>query len=773
MLNQIIAIMRRIILLLLILSVPLIINGQTISGEIVDDSKAPIELAVVVVQTLDSIYVNSAYSDSLGEFVINADVTSFILTVQHLQYEPYQGTFSQQEVGRIELQEKEQQLSEVTVTGERPVVKVVDGRMTYNMPELLQNRMATNAYEAILELPGVSEQNNSITLAGANSVSIVVNGMATTMSSEQLIMVLKSMPKEILKFAEVTYSAPPQFHVRGAAINLVLDTGDPSEEPSLQGQINGQYNQQHYANYQGGLALIYNIPKSSTDFVYSFGYNRPYSGEFLTSNHLLEGTMHNIKQDNRENSRTPNHNIRLGNEWRMNEKNKINLTYTTQIQPWVDSYRTSDGTYSNSENSKKTDNPIQMHNIDFGYVAGFGLSAGVNYTYYKNHTTQNYKEKMVGKEDAFTANAKQNIDRVLFYADQNHQLGRGWGLTYGAKFSFASDKSSQIYHSQKGNDLSESNTDSKLNEYVYDLYGGFSKNFSEKLSLSASLTGEYYKHKESDYWSMFPNMEMTYVANPSNILQLSLSSDKAYPSYWEMQDAISYLNGYTEIHGNSNLKPVKYYSLHLNYIVKNKYIFTLFGNYLDDNFNQLPYQSQERLALIFQTLNFDYAAKLGFNVIIPFQIGGFIDSRFMLNGYYDKVKSSHFHDMSFKKDEFALYTSLDNTFNISSKPNIKAELSGAFTTPNIQGPMNISKMYKVDIGLKWTSNNERSELSIRVNDIFNSWQPKLIELREKSQDVSMRLINDTRSVSLSFSYKFGGYKESRRKEVDTSRFGSQ
>ena len=138
------------------------------------------------------------------------------------------------------------------------------------------------------------------------------------------------------------------------------------------------------------------------------------------------------------------------------------------------------------------------------------------------------------------------------------------------------------------------------------------------------------------------------------------------------------------------MKPSKIYSSQLNYILKNKYIFTLYGNYIDNNFSQLPYQSSERLVLIYKTLNFDYSTKLGLNIMIPFKTGSFLDSRLTLNGYYDKTKSDHYHDISFDKENFAFYANMDNTFTISSKPNIKAELSGSSITRNIQGPMIIS-----------------------------------------------------------------------------------
>ncbi|MEG1685930.1 MAG: outer membrane beta-barrel family protein [Bacteroides sp.] len=745
------------------------VQAQNIIGRVTDKNNNPIELATIVVQTNDSVYVNSTYTDSLGVFIIKEDVSPFLLTVQHLAYKTYQNKYNSSMLGNIQMDEKEQILSEVSVKGERPLVRVIDGKMTYNMPQLLNNKMAVSAYEAIMELPGVLQRRGKIELAGTNGVTIIINGKATNMGESQLENLLKNMPKERIQEAEIMYSAPPQFHVRGAVINLVLKTG--GSDVKLQGQINTSYNQGHYANYRVGTTLVYNTPKSTTDFMYSFGYQRELTGEDIQSHHLYESKVYDIGQFDRGYTKMPVHTIRLGNDWTLDAKNKISFAYTSEIQQWSHPFTSSKGTYSDSENSKKSDKPIQMHNLSLGYTAGFGLSMGVDFTSYTNHTTQYYQEKRTEKEDAFNAQSKQDIRRFSFFANQNHGLGKKWNLNYGTKFSFASDKSSQVYHSLGTHDWSNANNYSKLNEYVYELYAGFSKSFSDNLSINASLIGEYYKHKEIDYWSLFPMMELTYKALPNHVFQLSVSSDKAYPGYWEMQNTISYLSGYTEIQGNTNLKPSRLYSTQLNYIIKNKYIFTLYANYMDANFSQLPYQSSNRLVLIYKTLNFDYSSKLGINVMLPFKVSSWLDSKLTLNGYYDKTKSKHYHDISFNKDNFTFYSNLDNTFNISSKPNIKAELSGSYISRTIQGPMLISSMYKVDAGIKWTSDNDKIELSLRANDMFNSWVPKNLNLQYKTQNLVMHMIPDSRRILFSLIYKFGNYKVKPHKEIDRSRFG--
>lgn len=746
------------------------VQAQVITGKIADERNNPVEQAVVIIQTADSVFVEAACTDSTGVFTVATAVSPFLLTVQHLLYATYRGRYDSPDVGSIRLRENNRMLREVAVTAERPLVKADGGKMTYDMPLLLKNKMAVSAYEAIRELPGVEERRGKLELAGANGVTVVINGKATRMGASQLENLLKTMPKERIRKAEVMYSAPPEYQVRGAVINLVLEGGSAGA-PELQGQVNALYSQGHYANYQGGATVVYRTPRSATDLMYSFGYRRERTGEDFVSLHTYRGQVYEIKQSDRGHNRAPVHTLRLGNEWTVSGTRKLNFAYTAEIRQFTHAFTASEGTFSNSGNTKKSDKPVQMHNLALGYTAGSGFSAGAEFTSYTHHATQYYREKTSGKEDAFNARSNQDIRRISVYAGQSRRLGKEWTLNYGAKFDFASDKSAQVYTSLGARDWSGADSYGKSREYVYDVYAGFSKSFSGALSVNASLTGEYYRYKEAAYRSLFPRMELTYTPRPGRVWQLSVASDKAYPAYWEMQHAVSYLSGYNEIRGNPELKPSRLYSAQLNYVLKSKYVFTLYTNYVRHNFNQLPYQSADRLALIYQTLNFDYSASSGLNVTVPFRIGSFVDSRLTLNGYYERAKSDRYHDIGFCKDNWAGYASLDNTFTLSSKPDIKAELSGAYNSRPIQGPMVVGSMYRVDAGVKWTFAGNRAELSLKAADLFNSWSPETLDLRYKTQHFNMYLVPDSRRISLSFVYTFGNFREKPHKAVDSSRFG--
>jgi hypothetical protein len=168
------------------------LNAQKITGVIIENNNGnPIEFATVVLQTIDSAFVDAVYTDSTGIFSFQSDLNSFRLLVQHLNYETVIQEYYSRIVGRIVLKHKDNSLNEFVISGERPTLKVEDGKFVYDMPLLIKNKTANTAYEALLELPGVEKIGENLTLAGSNSLLVILNGKSSTISYHQLIELLK------------------------------------------------------------------------------------------------------------------------------------------------------------------------------------------------------------------------------------------------------------------------------------------------------------------------------------------------------------------------------------------------------------------------------------------------------------------------------------------------------------------------------------------------------------------------------------------------------
>ena len=219
-----------------------------------------------------------------------------------------------------------QSLPEVMITGQRPIVKAEQGKLVYDLPRLIGNLPVDNAYDAVKELPGVTEMNGGLMLAG-QGVTVILDGKVTTMSTEQLYSLLKSIPSSRIEKAEVMYNAPARYQVRGALINITLkqSTGGPS---SWQGELYGKYNQKHYEGFNERASLIYNGNKFSADFLYSHNHGRGYSLTDKEAMHsLADGSVHHITTDEMGRSRSHTHSFRVGADYNIAKDHQLSFVY--------------------------------------------------------------------------------------------------------------------------------------------------------------------------------------------------------------------------------------------------------------------------------------------------------------------------------------------------------------------------------------------------------------------------------------------------------------
>lgn len=241
------------------------VYGQMISGKIIDAEQLPIDGATIILQAMDSTYIAASISNTDGIFVFNSQQEEYRLIIQHILYETKQMAGKGNDVGTIQLQPKDYALDEIIIKAERPFVKVKNGLLGYNLAVLTQNQLVNNAYEALTKIPGVQEERGILTLAGAGKLTIILNGKPTTMDAGQLETILRNTPVNRVEKVEVMYSAPPEYHVRGAAINVVLKR---SNDYSFQGEISADYKNQYFND--GGMNGNFRLstPKMAFDVMY-------------------------------------------------------------------------------------------------------------------------------------------------------------------------------------------------------------------------------------------------------------------------------------------------------------------------------------------------------------------------------------------------------------------------------------------------------------------------------------------------------------------------
>ena len=658
-------------------------------------------------------------------------------------------------------------LPEVMVKGSRPIVKAERGMLSYNMPLLLKQLPADNAYEALTRIPGVSDATGSISFSG-NEVTLIVNGQATTLTQEQLTERLKAMPAAQLAKAEVMLSAPARYHVRGMAINIV--TKDYAGTNQLSGQIIGGMRQNKYANEFGNLYLSLQRGKFGLDAQYKYVNGNSYGESSRIANHPLGNNRIHYNDETGQKSFGITHDYRLGMNYTFSKNNRLDVAYTGQ---W-DKTNSNSRTTGSSISGMHRDSHEYLHNVDVNYALPFGLTLSGSYTYYRTPqqqaldgtiTTENKNET----ERNLTSGSEQTINKWMFTADQTHSLAHGWGLSYGVKGQFTSNKSYQTTIDKDGSVLPDGTSSVDLNERIWNIYAGFSKQINKAISLEASVAAEQYHSPIWDKWRVYPTLNALWNVNDNHLLNLSFSSDSEFPSYWSTMSNVFYSSTYTEIHGNPDLKPFSYYNVNLMWQIKRRYTLMALASLKPDYSVQLPYQTTDRMAVIMKETNFNYSNSFGLQASAIFNAGQWLNGNVFVMGTYKHDKSDNFFDLPFDRKKLSVVLGGTASVKLCSTQDLRLILNPFYQTKAIQGVYDISPIFSMDAKLQWSSHDGRWGVRLNGSNIFNN--PYDTRSVQGNQDYRMKINYNWASVTFAVIYKFGGYKEKTVKEVDTSRMG--
>ena len=658
-------------------------------------------------------------------------------------------------------------LPEVMVKGSRPIVKAERGMLSYNMPLLLKQLPADNAYEALTRIPGVSDATGSISFSG-NEVTLIINGQATTLTQEQLTERLKAMPAAQLSKAEVMLSAPARYHVRGMAINIV--TKDYAGTNQLSGQIIGGMRQNKYANEFGNLYLSLQRGKFGLDAQYKYVNGNSYGESSRIANHPLGNNRVYYNDETGQKSFGITHNYRLGMNYAFSKNHRLDVAYTGH---W-DKRCSNSNTTGSSISGMHHDSHEYLHNVDVNYSLPFGLTLNGSYTYYRTPqqqaldgtiTTENKNET----ERNLTSGSEQTINKWMFTADQTHSLAHGWGLSYGVKGQFTSNKSYQTTIDKDGSVLPDGTSSVDLNERIWNIYAGFSKQINKAISLEASVAAEQYHSPIWDKWRVYPTLNALWNVNDNHLLNLSFSSNSEFPSYWSTMSNVFYSSTYTEIHGNPDLKPFSYYNVNLMWQIKRRYTLMAFASLKPDYSVQLPYQTTDRMAVILKETNFDYDNSFGLQVSAIFSAGKWLNGNVFAVGTYKHDKSSHFFDLPFDRKKLTAALGGTASIRLCRTQDLRLILNPFFQSKAIQGVYDISPVFRMNAKLQWSSHDGRWGVRLNGSNIFNNrFDTRSVQ---GNQDYRMKINYNWASVTFAVIYKFGGYKEKNIKKVDTSRMG--
>ncbi|MBR2507704.1 MAG: outer membrane beta-barrel protein [Bacilli bacterium] len=736
--------------------------SQTINGKLIDSSKKAVAGATIILQKKDSTCVDAVISDDNGNFVFNDidSIDGFHLFIQHLSYEPLYIKYNHHNIGIIELSQKVLNMDEIVVEGKQPVITIENGKLKYNMNNILDKYITSNAYEAICKLPMVQERNGKLALVGTSEVSIIINGKPSTLSQEQITEFLKTLSATQIKSVEIMYNTSPEYHVHGASINIATEQ---AENNSFKTEVSTTYKNQYFNSYNGNINILASKGKSSLNFSYAPKHSHTMTLLDLQSMHNFQGKYYDISHSQSLTNEGLKHNIY--GEYNYNSKNNtISAGYNGSYSAHGEESIKVTGNYQNCTNYIKKDN--KLHNLFISYSSSFGLDLGIDYTFY-NLEALNTLEGKINTNNLYLLDytTKQQIRKVSFYIDQIHELNNNWIFKYGGNYQYTENYNSQIFTNIEGNSDAKS-AHSRLCEQTTNLYVGVDKEFDSGLSLSLSAIAEYYSIGDYNQWSIYPQANITYNPTENHTIMLGLSTKKDYPAYWDMMNSTTYMNAYEELQTTIGLQPATIYSVNANYLFKQKYMLSLFYENTSDYFSMDMYQSKDRLALIYKTQNWNYYKTWGMSFSIPFDIGNHITSEINASLLNDRIRNDNYWDIPFNRKKWAYMITCQNNIKLNSK--LKFNFDVMYRSSMISGANDTKPIFVMNTSMQWKILKNKANISLFCSDIFDSARMK-VHNHYSGQNIKLDMGKYNRSIGVKFLYSFGGKINKGKKEFDTER----
>ncbi|MFD2245567.1 outer membrane beta-barrel family protein [Pontibacter ruber] len=208
-------------------------GNATISGTVLDaDTKKPVEFATIaLISTATGKPIDGTMADDKGRFSIQKVAPGkYNLQVSFLGYQQQlvenvtvASDNASTNVGTIFIASDAKKLSEVVVTGEKPIVEEKIDRTVYNADKDITNA-GGNAADVLQKVPSLSlDTDGNVQLRGSSNVRVLINNKPSAILAGSIADALKQIPADQIKSVEVITSPSAKYDAEGTAgiINII------------------------------------------------------------------------------------------------------------------------------------------------------------------------------------------------------------------------------------------------------------------------------------------------------------------------------------------------------------------------------------------------------------------------------------------------------------------------------------------------------------------------------------------------------------------------
>lgn len=590
--------MKKLVLFIFGSSVSLLIAAQNpadifnVKGQIVvKDTHEAVPFATIVISK-DSIKENKVQAcDINGRFSVKLSSRgNYLLKVTSVGYKVLTKSFSvstpDSDMGLIEL-EQGIELKEVTVTAQKPLVKVEPDKIVYSM-EADPESQTNNVLEMLRKVPLVNvDAEENITLNGQSNFKVLMNGKSSSMMSTNLKEILKTIPANTIRNIEVITNPSSKYDAEGVGgiINIITSkktingyNGSVSSGIDIRGSYNGSlylaakikrlsFSGRYFANQfrqpeteNEGAGEYFNVQDyhyANTSSTSNYeGFSSGYTGEAgfeIDSLNLISMSFWGYQSlyNNKGNGTTQY----------MNLGNDITRMYSSLTNS-DNNYSTISGNIDYQKTFKKPDKSFTLSyklDNDPRKVKNNSVISGlINYPDYSQRSVND----AVGREQTFQAD----------YFDPLTEKHQAEG---GVKFILRQNTSvSEIFRNDTVR-LSNNN-DLDYNQYIFGAYAGYLfklKKISTKTGIrlertwndGISKTSGQNTYFTNRLFNLIPYITVSYMPRQGHTLKTSYTQRLSRPGIWYLNPYVNNTDSLNIRYGNPSLDAEVSHSIELAY----------------------------------------------------------------------------------------------------------------------------------------------------------------------------------------------------------------
>jgi len=791
-------------LLLCVVGIGTAQNSGKITGKITEKtSNAPISYAIVSLKDNGKV-VSGANTDDNGEFTIkNLALKSYTIEIQYIGFRKYIGSAilseNKKEASfKVSLEEEATQLKGVNIVSERSTIEQKIDRKVITVGKDLTTAGAS-ASDIMNNIPSVNvDQDGKLSLRGNENVRVLIDGRPTNIDPSQL---LKQIPSTSIKKIELITNPSAKYNPEGMSgiINIILHK---NANTGFNGSFSGGITFGETAKYNQSLDMNYKVGK-----VNFFGNGGRNFGTYFN-----DGKIARLDQDLVQRLDIANENdsylYKVGMDYLINDHNTLSF-YTNQNKADGTGNVNTNIDYNNGgtidkilqKSTYEGPNQTGTYNLAYKHIfkkEGHTLDVEANFNDYKETQRASFDTETTTTNNTnstvfFKDNIKDAQKLSTFNVDYVNPINEKSTLEAGAEARITRTENNY----STGNPL-VAPADQQSN-YTYDIdiysaYATFGQKF-KKISYQLGARFESYKVAanlnrgkttfDDDYITVYPSAYLTYNLNEKNTLQFSYSRRVDRPGLEQTKPIREFATPLVTSFGNPELRPQFTNSIEVNYtkvLEKGSITAGVFVRSINDQISRILYPDEndpsgQRQILTYT--NFDNNTASGFEVSANYKITKWWDIQPAIDFSSIKQQGVVFAfdpvtNTSKPLERNVTVSAFNGRLNSNFKANKRLSfLLFGFYRGSVDGLQNNSKeMYKIDSGARYTLLNNKMNISVRFNDMFNTMRYAFDAEYPYPQTGAFTW--ESRTVYLGVTYGFGGGKNKslqRKKRDDNTNKG--